>query len=634
MSYIEHLIRTSRDPRAPHDEVRDVNSQMFREFSSGLNSRDMVLDREEIVHDLALLEHQRETLSKAVVLNQSYYRSRYPITDGYAGDRRANELQTGHRAILTVSDLGVMGPATHTKWAEQPTSRGGFEFLKFLVSNVDVLQAIVYTAVREGVPYFRPYREDDDNPLGYRFVRRDGQKLTKDDKGEIDRLTRVIENSGTVEDPTERRYGVRRRTFSGFCQALLADSLTADACPFELERARDGSLLGWYNIPFETVRLAYESGYDGNQQIVGVQVHPDEISAMIGFEKDELVYEVRNPRTGLYQYDYGASENEALVKALTAYINAFQFHAARVDRNTMPRGFLTVYGRFGKRTLREFQNKWNALCRGASRRWNLPVLVAPSRTEGGAAYTPVDVSTGEMMEAKWVVFLVSLACALHGMAPEQICMESFSAKASRLSGNDTAEKLDNGMDRGKIPRLNWLSEQVINPYIVRALTDKYALTWMGLYPDNEDRLQQRQLLTLTVDEVRRNDGEDAHPDPELGAMPANNPAAATFYTQKVLMEKQQAMGMGAGGPGGEDTGLPGSERAPGYQQQGVFGGPHGQGAPGQQGGDEGKPGGGGGGGQVVPFRGKQPMTKAKVPGRARPLLVEISRLDGWPSDAD
>ena len=556
MGYIEQLFQTQQNPLAPTDEVRDVNQQLLSEFVSGLNSRDLI-DPEEIQADLAELEQDQRSLQKAVVLNSAAYQRDYPSRDGTKARRE------GHKSILYVNELGAIAPAVTERWAEKPTLQGGFEFLKFMTENVDVLQAIIYTRVRQMQAFCRPYRDDDNNPLGYRFVRRDGENMTGDDIKEVRRLENIVQNSGMESATKVRRWEKRRRTFQGFIAALVADTLTADACPIELERSRTGKLLGWYNMPMETMRLAYERGYQGDEEIVAVQIDPMSLQPVLAFPGEEIVYEVRNPRSSIWMNDYGKSENEHFVKAATAYLNAFAFNSTSTDRNSMPRGFLTLHGRFGKRALREFQSKWAALLRGASRRWNVPVLTSPSRTEGGATWTPVDTQVSEMLEGKWIVFLVSIGCALHGMAPEEINFDSFSSKTSSLSGKDTSEKLQSSHDRGFIPLANWV-EQTVNEHIIAEFTNKYVMTWVGLFPDDEEQKQERQKLALVVDEMRAIDGLDPMEDPDIGKAPLN-PSLMSIYSQKKMMEQQAAMmgggDAGAGGePGpGEDDSLPGSE---------------------------------------------------------------------------
>jgi hypothetical protein len=543
MSYLERLFAAQHDPRLPDDESRDVNREVMHTFLSGLAGSDLV-PQDEVLDWVARVQQQDAAFTKAVSL-QSHWVPKAEV-----------ERAGGRKALLYINELGVVGPGMPERWAEKPQG-GGLEFLRYLANNLDVHGAIVFTRQHQVGSFARPYREDDNNPLGYRWVRRDGERLTKDDVKETVRLDQILQNSGTEFDPVARRYQYRRKTFQGFLAALVADTLTADACPIEVERSVRGEVLGWYNVPFDTIRLAHEDGYEGDDRIIALQLAPTERLPIIGFEPTELIYEVRNPRSALEYHDYGQAELEHFVRAATSYLNTFTFNAANLDRNSIPRGFLTVFGDYGPRQLTAFKSQWNSLVRGAAKRWSLPVLVSRNRQEGGAQWTAVDTSTTEMFMTKWLVFLVSLLCALFGMDPVEVNMEAFTSKVSSLSGKDTAEKLQSSKDRGFIPLMIWL-ESLLNEHLIGRITRKYRLTWVGLFPADEDRKFERQKLACTVDEFRAIDGEERHPDPDIGKAPVNS-ALLSIYTQKVLAA-QQGVGPGTGDDDGEAFGLPPSER--------------------------------------------------------------------------
>jgi hypothetical protein len=162
-----------------------------------------------------------------------------------------------------------------------------------------------------------------------------------------------------------------------------------------------------------------------------------------------------------------------------------------------------------------------------------------------------------------LIFLASVLCALYGMDPVELNLEAFSSKVSSLSGKDTAEKLQSSKDRGFIPLMHWL-ENFINEHLIRNFTQRYQLTWVGLFPADEDRKAARQDKVLIVDEMRAIDGEEPHRDPDIGAAPVN-PTLMSLHVMKVQQRLQQEQMAAAGGaPGGGDDdahfGLPGSEQ--------------------------------------------------------------------------
>lgn len=546
MSFLEGLIQAHSNPYAPADERRDAGSALFREFVSGLTRSDFI-QADEVQQWLAEMHREQDTFTKAVTLQS------FPREVGRSREPGRPE------SVIYAHELGVIGASTLNPWMEKPGNAAGFDFLAYMHEVLDIHQALVYTRQHQATPFFRPYDENDDNPLGYRWVRRDGEKLTTEDQKECRRLDRILQSCGTETDAVMRKWVKRRRTLKEFGASLVADTLTYDWCPTEIIHDNSRKFLGWRNLDPRLIRLAFEDGYLGDDRIVALQVRPEEQAAILGYEMDEIVCDVRNPRSSIWYGDYGRAELEAFVKAATAYMNSFTFNAANQDRNSLPRGFLTLYGRFDKRALNSFRGMWNDLVRGAANRWALPVLVSESKQEGGAAYTPVDTATSEMYLTKWMIFLVSIMCALYGMDPVELNMESFTSKTSSLSGKDTAEKLQSSHDRGFIPLMLFIFEW-LNDNIVARLTKKYYLTAVGLFPGDEERKHERQKLSLTVDECRAIDGEDAHPDPDIGAAPIN-PSLMSIYSLKLQTKMQQDMLAQQGGGGGDQGDeLPGGEQ--------------------------------------------------------------------------
>jgi hypothetical protein len=543
VSVLSQLLALGHRPLPP-DEERDVNGEMFRTLFTGIQRSDFI-GNDEMQHWLSELHQHDYQFQKAVRFETALK----PL--GVSG--RASPGH--HQSFLYAKELGVLGQTTADPWMEKPTPSGAFDFLAYMHENLDIHQALVSARCHQAEPFCRPYNDEDDNPLGYRWTRRDGERLNDADIRNTRSLDNILAMCGTERDPNKAQWKYRRQPFDSFVHQMIADSLVADSCPVELVHGGDGRLLGWHNLDYRTIRLAYEDGYLGDDAIVAVQINPETRGAVLGYHADDFLFPVRNPRSSVYYGDYGRSELESFTRAATAYLNSFTFNAAQQDRNSIPRGFLTLYGRFDQRALNSFRDQWNQLVRGAARRWALPVLVSESRQEGGAMYTPVDTMISEMYLTKWITFLVSLMCALYGMDPVELAMEAFTSKQSSLSGKDTSEKLQSSHDRGFIPLMLWLQAQ-LNTRLVSQYTSKYAIGWVGLFPADLEARQERQKLVLTVNEMRELDGVDEHPDPDIGAAPVNPVHMSVFslkLQQRMMAEQQAQMG------GMEHGGLPDSD---------------------------------------------------------------------------
>jgi len=283
-----------------------------------------------------------------------------------------------------------------------------------------------------------------------------------------------------------------------------------------------------------------------------------------------LIYEVRNPRTDVNACGYGLSETETLIRVVTWMLNAMTYNGSYFDKNSIPRGILHLSGNYSTEDLQAFKRYWAAMVRGVENTWNVPVLVSKDQ-ESKAAFEALNGQLDEMAFSKWLVFLVSVACAIYGISPEEISMESFSAGKSSLSGGDTEEKLSSGIDKGLRPLLSYI-ENVFSDFVIRTFSDQYCLRFTGL--DEDDPKQQFELrkMVLKVNEARSQLGYDPDDSP-LGDAPLN---ASLLGPWQALQQQMQgdfgnpdAPGPGDGAQApeqgqSEDFGKPAAASAPDF----------------------------------------------------------------------
>jgi hypothetical protein len=329
----------------------------------------------------------------------------------------------------------------------------------------------------------------------------------------------------------------------------LWDTLSYEACPIELIAKNYGRLSGWIAVAGDTVRLCTEHGYEGDDAIRGLQVIDGVPEAAYTYEN--LVYRVRNPRTDLHAGGYGYAEPEMVIRALTAYLNAVTYNAAGLDRNSIPRGMLTLFGEYGKSALEDFKRRLEAMLQGAANRWMMPIM-ASKTDKAGAVYTPFDQNFNEMFFARWMTFLVSIIAAVYGIDPTEIHFDSFSTRTSALGGKgDTAEKIASSRDKGLIPLLLFV-EDTLNVLIER-IDPRFRLEFTGLVQDEAQIIQARQTASSVVDELRDIDGKEPMNDPDLGQAPTN-PALMQIYMMKMQAKYGQQPGAD-----GTDTGAAGPQ---------------------------------------------------------------------------
>lgn len=521
--HLDELALALGNPAVGADERHDINREVFRTFQNALPSLGDVRDEMEALTTLPAL-YSRDAVATLFAKAPELHVGDRLTFDVYPDAKRfqlRDRDEPGHRSILEVNEYGVLaGMGDRSQWLER--SVNSFEFLKGMVASVDVVKAILFTRTRQVSRFLRP--ESDQHPEGWHFVRADGEKIGRRDTAPLKRLSDCLLNSGD-EGRLGARDRLRRDDLQGFVTKWLWNTLSYDAAPVELERTHGGKVSGWYNVPGDTVRLCSETGYEGDDQIRAIQVI--DTIPYVAYGYPDILYPVRNPRADIWAGGYGLAELECMIRALTAYINAVTYNASGLDRNSTPRGILTLFGKFNAAQLRALRQQWKAMLTGATNRWVTPIMVSETN-EGSAHYTPIDNNFNDMFFARWITLTICIPCALYGIDPNELHFDSFSVgRSSPLRGEDTEEKLAASQDSGFVPLLTKV-ESLLDT-LTQLVDPRYLFRFVGLHREKAEQKAKRIELTRTVDEMREIDGAEPHPIPLIGMAPANNPALMGLY---------------------------------------------------------------------------------------------------------
>jgi hypothetical protein len=443
----------------------------------------------------------------------------------------------------------------------------GFEGLREMARSTPIINSILMTRIRQ-VSRFCGVSEDGGEGFEIRHQDRK-HKLTPAEAESAQLLARFFTNNGWEFNPRKRK-ALKRANLTGFMAKSVRDTLTFDACPIETEMKRDKRLGidGFYAVDGSTVRLCTEDGYDGDDAIYALQVNQGRI--VTAYSLDSLIYEVRNPRTDVRLAGYGMGECELLARVVTGFLNAMTYNISGFDNNSIPKGLLHLSGNYGPDDLASFKRYWNATVKGMNNNWSLPVMVSNDQ-ESKASFEKFGVEFNEMMFAKWITLLTSLACGVFSIDPAEINFDSFADSKSSLSGSDTESKLSASKDKGLKPLMSFY-ESLFTDFIVSSFDDKFCFRWVGLEDVDEKQSWEAKKLVLTVDEVRAEAGYGPHPDPKLGSAPVN-PSLIGPWQQA---QQPQPQGQDFGGAPGEqpDYGTPedgadGEDEAPQAQDAGA-----------------------------------------------------------------
>lgn len=390
-----------------------------------------------------------------------------------------------------------------------------FDAMRNMVEQTPILNAVVMTRIRQVQQFCQTGTQD--KPGFSIKLKDDDSHPNKEEQASIQSLEKFFLNCGWETNP-RRRQRMRRDNFAGFMAKLVRDSLSLDSMPIETEFKRDRSLGidGLYAVDGVTIRLCSEEGYQGDDEIFALQVVQGRIRA--AYTYDDLIYVPRNPRSDVLVGGYGLGETELLIRVVTGFLNAFSYNTKYFDSNAIPKGMLHLNGDYSDQDIAAFKRYWNAMVKGVSNAWTLPVMISKNQ-ESKAGFEKFGVDQDEMMFSKWMTFLVSIICAIYGIGPDEINFESFTAGRSALAGNDTEEKLASSKDKGLKPLLSYYSN-IFTDYVVSEFGDKYRFFWNGLDDEDEKQNFEEIKLVATVNELRAERGEEKISEP-WGDAPLN-----------------------------------------------------------------------------------------------------------------
>lgn len=413
----------------------------------------------------------------------------------HMAERRKPGMQS---VFLDDMQLTVMGD-----YYERP-SVFTFDSMRAMVEQTPILNAVIMTRIRQISRFCK--LSDPDSP-GFQIRLRDKDATaSKAEKKEIETLQGFFINCGWESNP-RKRLKMKRDNFGMFMAKLVRDSLTMDSMPIETEfkRNRELGMDGVYAVDGSTIRLCTEQGYQGDDEIFALQVIQGRIRAV--YTHDDLIYIPRNPRTDVLSAGYGLSETELLIRVVTGFLNAFSYNTKYFDSNAIPKGILHLSGNYTEDDISGFKRYWNAMVKGVSNWWTLPVMVSKDQ-ESKASFENLGADVDEMLFARWMTFLTSIICAIYGMSPDEINFEAFTTGKSTLSGSDTEEKIANSKDSGLEPMLSYY-ETIFTDYIVSDFAPKYEFAWTGRQQRDEKQSFEEVQLCNTVNELRASRGEEA-----------------------------------------------------------------------------------------------------------------------------
>jgi hypothetical protein len=471
-----------------------------------------------------------------------------------------------------------------------------YDVLKRIPHQVAIVAAILQTRCNQVAAFSVPYRAS--KSVGFSIKHKDPSHLTTKSEMEfIKDLETFIYNCGFSKPNPHNKD--KRDDFESFLKKIVRDSLQYDQACVEIVPDRRGMPYEFVAVDAATIRIAAvdtpygpnntwharSPNYSGSVMLANggdntaayrhmklyegtrAEKQADFVQVINGqienvYDRDEMIFGVRNPRTDIYIQGYGYGELEQLVTIVTAHLYAEEYNRRFFSQGSAPKGILNFKGdAMTPDMLEGFRRQWRANLEGVENSWKTPIL----QSEQGVDWIDLHPSNRDMEYGSWLEYLIKITAAVFLIDPAELNFDlKGGVQQTPLFESSQEWKLKASRDKGLKPLLRFIAK-TINENIISKIDDHFVFDFAGLEELTEQEkhtLRTEQVSSyLTLNEVRRSDDL---PDLEHGDIPMN-PTYLQAMQQKVAeeqqkqqMEQQQAQidaqTAAADGGGGEDDG--------------------------------------------------------------------------------
>jgi hypothetical protein len=450
-----------------------------------------------------------------------------------------------------------------------------FQLLRALYHNCEPLSAIIDTRVRQAQKFARravTVRGYTKQPGFVIRMTDPKEKATAEDRKRIEEITQFMLRGGVCLPPIDERPVGYQRGFTAFTQQVIRDTLTLDAVavlrwksdktgsdgkpavPLVCFAAEDAAMIRKLQRPYVKMQngVAVTKDWQGSRTNTRYPIthvmESDNSQVLREYNAFDLAYGVRNPRTERRANGYGYSEAERCINAISFWIAAREGNKCRFDRDSLPRGILSIMGNMSQQQFESFKLQWQQLLMGIENRWTNPIFKASpsagSNPGTGVSWIPIDMSPRDM-ENHQTMFTVALWMhSIYGIHPDETGYQALSPFRPPLSEASPETKLEYSQDSGLDPLMTWY-EDFLNQEIVWVLepTERYSIKFMGL-GQGDEQADANLWTTLLANgaatpEIMWNEMDQPIPD-LLKNDPAMKLPGTWMQNRTILMQMQQA----------------------------------------------------------------------------------------------
>lgn len=418
---------------------------------------------------------------------------------------RADQMEFGKANIeMPPTEVGTAEPKAlywdpfalveQLGFRDRPSSVN-YQTLNAMVWRMPIVQAIIQTRINQVSAFCTPQTHRSET--GFRIKMRDREAFPK---GADKKFAQAMERTLLQCGATERDPRVSD-TLESFIRKLTRDTLVFDQMCFEILPGRDGRPAEWYAVDASTIRLANTDKLypdDDLRKIHTVQVYDNVTIAE--FTREEMAFEVRNPRTDIRGYGYGTSELEMLVTTVTAILWAWQYNQNAFAQGSLQKGILNIVGSIPEKQLKAFRRLWYQQVSGVENAWRTPITNAEK-----LEWLNMQNSSKDMEFSAWMDFLIKVACSVFQMDPIEVNFKYGTQGGRAIIEGGNQSKLLMSKDRGLKPLLRFLS-RAIDKYIIWPINPEFTLEFIGLdtmTPKEQADLNTQRVRTMyMIDELR------------------------------------------------------------------------------------------------------------------------------------
>ena len=349
----------------------------------------------------------------------------------------------------------------------QKPSNITYQTLERMFWQLPILGAIRKTRVDQVASFCQSQRPPHEPGFRVR-LREMTREPTPLEKKRMLEMEQLISHTGYTDDPRSRD------SFETLTRKLLYDSMTYDQMNMEIVPDAKGIPSTWYAVDASTVRLADTTSLHADtsvDNIYAVQVYDDII--INEFNRKELTFTVRNPRTSIKAYGYGTSEAEMMVSTITYLLWGLQYNGNQFSQGNVSKGLLNIKGSIPERQLRAFRRQWYNMVNGVENAFRTPIINAED-----VEWINMHASNREMEYGQWLDFLIKVACAIYAIDPIEINFKYGSGGQKSMIDAPNKSKIVESKTKGLAPLLRYL-ENMINENIIWCIDHvlKVAKEW-------------------------------------------------------------------------------------------------------------------------------------------------------------